>query len=203
MAVIFGLLLAGEFLWRKTKAKNEFTRKFIHITVGSFVAFFPYFLSSHEIKFISGAFLVAVLFSRYFNIFKSIHSVKRLTEGEFWFALTVLALAFSPIEAGVFTVSLLTMSLADGFAAIIGTHYGKSTQYRIMGSTKSVIGTFTFFLVSGFLMVIYSYLTIGPTVTPWFVLVAFVATGLENISYRGVDNLTVPLAVAGLLYIIQ
>jgi dolichol kinase len=199
---IFTLLVISELWWRKTKVRNEFTRKFVHISVGTFVAFFPYFLTTDEIKIISGAFLVCVLISKYFNLFKAIHSVQRLTDGEFWFALTVLLLAVLPFDSGIFTVSLLVMSLADGFAGVVGSHFGKSNEYKVLGCTKSLAGTATFFVISCTLLVGYSYFTVGQTVTAWFVGISLLATVLENFSKRGIDNLTVPMSVACLLYLL-
>jgi len=37
--IIFCILLMSEFGWRKRRFNNEFGRKFVHIAVGSFVAF--------------------------------------------------------------------------------------------------------------------------------------------------------------------
>ena len=75
----------------------------------------------------------------------------------------------------------------------------KQISIKYLGSQKDIAGTLTFLIVSVILLVGYSYLTKGPTVTLWFIGVSLVATVLENISYKGIDNITVPLSVAGLL----
>ncbi len=146
--VVLALLLVSEFWWRKQHLRGEFTRKFVHITVGSFVAFWPYFLSPNQIKLLSVAFILAAAASKYFHIFRAIHSVQRPTWGEFWFAITVGLLAFVVHHPHIYTAALLEMSLADGLAAVVGTRFGNGQRYMVFGSPKSVIGTLTFFVTS-------------------------------------------------------
>lgn len=204
--VVFVLLLVNE-VWSRRQPPHsarhlhgEFNRKFVHITVGSFVAFWPYFLTMTDIKLLSAAFLIVVALSRYFNIFKAIHSVQRPTWGEFWFALVVGGLAFvAPQHPHVYTAALLEMALADGLAAVIGTHYGNRYRYVVFGSPKSVIGTLTFFIVSCAILAGYALMSASVLSLPVLLLVALAATVLENISAHGLDNLVVPLFVAGAL----
>lgn len=207
--VVFALLLFNEAWSRRQRPHSlrhlhgEFNRKFAHITIGSFVAFWPYFLSVTDIMLLSAAFLVVVALSRYFNIFKAIHSVQRPTWGEFWFALVVGGLAFiAPQHPHIYTAALLEMALADGLAAVIGTHYGNRYRYVVLGSPKSIIGTLTFFVVSCAILVGYAVMSTSVLSPSLLLLVALIATVLENISVRGLDNLIVPLFVAGVLLLL-
>jgi dolichol kinase len=43
---------------------------------------------------------------------------------------------------------MLHVALADGFAAIIGTKYGRAWAYKVFGQTKTIIGSMTFWVVS-------------------------------------------------------
>jgi dolichol kinase len=197
---VFILLLIGEAWWRRRQPHGEFTRKFVHITVGSFVAFWPYFLTPTDIKLLSMAFLAGTALSRYLNIFRAIHSVQRPTLGEFWFALVVGLLAFDLSQPHIFTVALLEMSLADGLAAVIGTRFGNGSRYTVFGSPKSVVGTATFFIVS--CLILGGYAAATPSVVSPALLipsVSLVATILENVAVRGLDNLVIPLFVAASL----
>lgn len=197
---IFVVLVANEIWWHTSRVHGEVSRKFVHITVGSFVAFWPYFLSSDQIKLLSLAFILVVLISKYLGVFRAIHSVQRPTLGEVWFAVTVGVLAFSVDQHPyVYTVALLHMSLADGLAAIVGTHYGSSSRYRVLGHAKSLAGTAAFFAVSLCLLV--SYAMYVPGVLPFVAIpiIALVASMLENIAVQGLDNLLVPLFVGGVL----
>jgi phytol kinase len=201
VAVVLLLLLLSELLWRKRHVNPELTRKFAHITIGTFVAFWPFFLSWNQIKILSLAFLVVVLLSQYFKIFQAIHSVQRPTWGEIFFAVAVGALAFMvPSDhKGIYVAALLQMSLADGFAAVLGTLYGKNNRYEILSYPKSMVGTLAFFALS--LAILLGYVWFSGAVMPiWHALaLAIGATALENIFVRGLDNLAIPLFVAILL----
>lgn len=197
--VVLVLLLTSELWWRKHDKHGEFSRKFVHITVGSFVAFWPYFLTPHQIMFLSLAFLAGVLTSRYLNIFQAIHSVQRPTLGEFWFALVVGLLALITNHPHVYTAALLVMAMADGLAAVVGTHYGKKQRYQVFGSAKSVIGTVTFFVTTCLILTGYIITTQDALAWPLVLPIALVATTLENAAVRGLDNLLVPLFIAGAL----
>ncbi len=198
--LVFGVLVLSEIWWRKQQLHGEFSRKFVHITVGSFVAFWPYFLTPTEIKLLSLGFLVVSALSKYFNIFLAIHSVQRPTWGEFWFALVVGLMAFNLDHPHIYTVALLEMSLADGLAAVIGTYYGNRHRYTVFGSAKSILGTLTFFVTSVCILSVFYIVTPGVS-APLLLITAIsvVATILENVAVRGFDNLVIPLFVAAAL----
>ncbi|CAN5150053.1 SEC59/DGK1/VTE5 family protein [soil metagenome] len=194
--VVFILIMLSEFWWRKHPQPNELSRKFVHITVGSFVAFWPYFLSWTQIIILSVAFLVVVGASKYFRIFKAIHSVQRPTWGELFFALAVGIIAIVTDTKEIYTVALLQMSLADGLAAIVGLRFGTGTRYKVFGSTKSIAGTATFFIVSFSLLVVFASVTDSYAPLGYLVALAAVTSLIENLGVFGLDNLMVPLVVA-------
>jgi len=198
VAAVFALLVFNELWWRKTEP-TELSRKFIHITVGSFVAFWPFFLSWHQIIGLSVAFFIGVVASKYLHIFKAIHSVQRPTWGELFFAAAVGIIAYVTNSKGVYAAALLQMSLADGLAAIVGLRYGKKTQYKVLGSTKSIVGTATFFVVSFTLLAGYSVLSGAALPLALIAGLAFTASLIENLGIYGTDNLLVPLAVGWML----
>lgn len=199
IVVVFLLLLIGELWWRKQKLNTEFTRKFVHITVGTFVAFWPFFLSWNEIRLLSVAFLVVVGASKQMKLFRAIHTVQRPTWGELFFALAVGAITFMTHNKWVYATALLQMSLADGFAAVVGTHYGQRFRYIIFGHAKSLLGTATFFAVSATILVVFSHSS-GQHLTNTFIFdLAIIASMIENLGVAGLDNLLVPVVVAGAL----
>ena len=196
--IIFILLVINEWWWRSRKIHDEFSRKFVHITVGSFVAFWPYFLSWNEIRILSLMFLVVVGISKYFKVFKAIHSVTRPTWGEVYFALAVGLVTFVTHRPVIYAAALLQMSLADGLAAIIGTKYGAGTSYKVFGNRKSLVGSACFLLVSYIIVLSVSVFTLHIAI-PWCLIIATSAAVLENIGFKGLDNLLVPLFVAAAL----
>jgi phytol kinase len=197
--VVFILLLGNEMWWRKHAVHSELSRKFIHVTVGSFVAFWPYLLTWREMQLLSLAFLIIVTVSKHLNVFQAIHSVQRPTWGEIFFALAVGLITFMTHDKAIYAASLLQMSLADGLAAMIGTRYGNRQKYLIFGYTKSLLGTLTFFIVS--LLILFGlsqYSHVHLHAGSLFGISAM-ATIIENIAIGGLDNLLVPVSVALLL----
>src|SRR5665213_2636370 len=148
MLAVFVILVCNELWWRARVVHSEFSRKFVHITVGSFVAAWPFFLSWHEIEGLSLAFLVVVSASKFLKVFQAIHSVQRPTWGELFFAVSVGMVALITHNKWIYAAALLQMALADGMAAIIGVQYGNRQKYLVFGHPKSVAGTLTFFIVS-------------------------------------------------------
>jgi phytol kinase len=196
VTVVFVLLCVSELWWRGSRVHTELSRKFVHITVGSFVAFWPFFLTWHQIELLSLAFLIAVTISKYLHIFNAIHSVQRPTWGELFFAIAVGLVAFITHDKWIYMTALLQMSLADGLAAIIGLRYGKKHKYLVFGQVKSIIGTFTFFLVSLATLLVYIHFgDIHEHIVPVLSL-AMIASLFENLGALGLDNLFVPLLIA-------
>lgn len=195
LAIIAMLLFANEWLWRHHKRHDEFSRKLIHMSVGSFAAFWPYFLSWTQIMVLSLLLVAGVLVSKKLKVFKAIHSVPRPTWGELLFAAAIgLTALFEPPRA-VYALALLHLSLADGLAAVVGVRYGAKThsRYHIFGAAKSVVGTVTFMAVSWILLIGFLLLTGYQMNALQLWGLALAATALENIGLYGLDNLLVPL----------
>jgi len=198
--VVFLILMSSEIGWRRHWLKGEIGRKFVHVLVGSFVAFWPFFMSWTEIRALSLAFLVVVVISDRLKIFKAIHSVQRPTFGEICFALVVGMLTLVTSSKGIYAASLLQMSLADGFAAIVGTRYGSNNKYHLLSHTKSVVGTLAFIITSATILAGYSAFSVhGPLAPGTAIFGVLGAAALENIGLFGLDNLIVPLFIGVLL----
>lgn len=189
------LLGINELWWRHHREPDELSRKFVHIVAGSFVAFWPYFLSWNQIRVLALAAFIIVAVSKRFNVFKTIHTATRPTWGEAFFALAVGLTTFVTHNPAVYVTALLQMSLADGLAAVIGTKYGVGNDYSVLGAKKSLAGSATFLFVSYIILLSLSLFSTHVAI-PWCLTIAFVATILENIGLRGSDNLLVPMFVA-------
>jgi phytol kinase len=196
---VFVILIANELLWRKKTVHGEFSRKFVHVSVGSYVAFWPFYLSWDQIRLVGLLFLIAVVISKTLNIFEAIHSVQRPTWGEACFALAVISVTFITQNKDIYAASLLQMSLADGLAAIIGIRYGGKYSYIILNHTKSIIGTLTFFIVSLLVLIGFKQFSATNIDISTLALISLGASLLENIAVLGLDNLLVPLFVALLI----
>jgi phytol kinase len=193
--IVFILLCASEVLWRFHHLHPEYVRKFVHITVGSLVAFWPFFLTRREIVALSVAFIAVLATAKYLNIFRAIRSVQRPTWGEAFFAIAVGSLTDITHDAWIYAAALLHMGLADGLAAVLGTRFGRRTRYSVFGSEKSIVGTLAFLGVSSLILVGYATFA-HADVSAWFMVIVAGAGLLENIMGRGSDNLVVPVYVA-------
>ena len=111
----------------------------------------------------------------------------------------MVALSFGPdavpVHAGL--IAILVMGYGDGLAAVIGTAYGKHPL--VFG--KSVEGTVAMFVAS-FAVTAIAMLVVAPA--GWLLsalVVAVVATAVELVTPKGLDNLSVP-GVAFLAYLL-
>jgi phytol kinase len=167
----------------------------VHIAVGVFVAFWPFFLSWRQIQLLSLSFVIVISISVKFNIFRSIHAVKRGVLGEVLFAIVIGMLAVIVTNKWIFAASMLQLSLADGLAAIVGLGWGEHNTYKILGHHKSLAGSLAFFFCSVLIMI--GYVAVSPatadvTTLLWLPIIATIA---ENLAVNGTDNIVIPLLV--------
>lgn len=206
LGVVFVLLLLAEVLRRRKYIQGEVARKFVHITVGSFVATWMFFMPMYEIRLVCAAFLVVVLIDRKLRIFKSVHSVKRKTIGDIMFPLGIVLTTFVADSSWIFAVAILHLSLGDGFAAIFGQHFQPRFAYALLGQKKSFVGSGVFFAMSVILTAAFLYLapvTVFASALPLLIVLPLATTLLESLSLFGIDNVTVPVFVAMVLSSLQ
>jgi phytol kinase len=195
--VVFAALVVNEWWWRD-RTHGEVSRKAVHISVGKFVAFWPLFLTWRQIEILSLAFVVGVVISQKFQVFRALHSVQRPTWGELFFGLSVGLVAFATHSPAIYVVALLHMSLADGLAAITGVKYGARNAYMVFGARKSLTGTLTFAAVSTLILIGFAVQHHTGFHISYIPLILAAAL-LENVAVRGLDNLMIPLLVAFVL----
>ncbi|HLZ14360.1 MAG TPA: hypothetical protein VKQ34_00015 [Candidatus Saccharimonadales bacterium] len=196
VVAVFLILVFAEYLSRYKGVHSELTRKLVHILVGAFVAFWPFFLSWRAIQLLSVAFLIVVLVSVKLNIFGSIHAVKRNALGEILFALVIGILALIANTKWVFAAAMLNLSVADGLAAVVGLAFGDGSTYRVFGRRKSVAGSLAFFFASLAIMVGYAAFSGASYSAVTIIWLPALAAIAENLAVQGTDNLVIPLLVA-------
>lgn len=203
---VFLLLVLADFLRRKNWIRGEISRKFVHMSVGTFVAFWPFFLTWNEIRIMCAAFIVVVLIDRHLHILKSVHSVKRRTVGDILFPVGIGIATFVSSSPWIFTVAVLHLSLGDGLAAIIGQTKGRNYSYTILRQKKSTAGSVAFWLVSVCItsaLLIFMPEQYENVALPLLFILPIATTMLESLSIFGMDNVTVPVFVAVILSMLQ
>ena len=194
--VTFCILIGAEYLSRSKQIHAELTRKLVHVVVGTFVAFWPFFLTWREIQLLSLAFFLVICISIRLNIFRSIHAVKRGMTGELLFAIVIGLLALISTNEWVFAAAMLHLSLADGMAAIVGLGWGDTNSYKVMGKTKSIAGSVAFLVSSFCILALYGVLAHSTTSFLTILWLPVLATITENVAVNGTDNLVMPMLIA-------
>jgi phytol kinase len=197
-SVFFGSV---EIITKKFKLNKESSRKIVHVLAGIAAACLPFFMSFHEIMWLSLLFIPVMLLSKRINFFSSIHDVKRTTYGEVYFPLAILLTALLFPHRVVYIYGLLVMALSDGFASILGQKYGRHT-FSLLGSHKSYFGSLVFLIIT-LVLGIFALHAIGANsvqVIELSVLLAGLLTISEaGLSY-GLDNLIIPVLASFLLW---
>jgi len=204
--IVFSLLMVAERIKKHKSFNPEIARKFVHITVGSFVAFWPFFMPNSVIYLICAAFIAVDVLTRHFGLFPSIHAIRRKTWGDIMFPVGIAGTLWLANDPWIFTAAILHLSLADGLAALAGERYGKNNAYKILGYKKTFAGNVAFFLVSVSIVLGLIWFEPGAFATiagPTLFLVPIFATTIESIAVRGSDNLLVPLLVTVLFNALQ
>lgn len=198
------LLILGisEILWRKKKLRQEYHRKFVHMGVGLFVAFWPWLISWRAIQLIGLAMAIVVVVDREVRFFKIDRRITRQTFGDLFFALAISLSALLTTNKYFFMIAILHVAVADGLAAIIGQKYGRKWRYKVFGETRSVVGTMAFWLSSLIILGIGLLFVLQPDIYTYAVLLLAlppILSVLENMSILGLDNVVVSMAVLAIL----
>lgn len=205
LVAIVLLLVFNELNYRKFKIKGEFTRKFAHFVSTLAVVPFPYIISSHwYVLILAFIFFVALFVTQYSKQLKSIHDIKRRSVGSYLLPLSIYVtfLVASIHEVKFYYIlPMLILAICDPIAAIMGMNIKKKNQNIIILGTntgKTIIGSSSFFLTSLIICIIALYFNreVFDFKTFWLaVLVSVISTMAELFSWRGSDNLTIPLSV--------
>ncbi len=192
---------------RFAKADPEIVRKIVHIGTGN-VILLAWWLKIPAIAGITASILASAvtLLSYRFPILPGINSVGRRSFGTFFYSMSigVLVAWFWYLQQPHYAaLGILIMAWGDGLAAIIGQRFGKH-KYQLFGGQKSWEGSLTMAIAS---FVICSLILLSVQGNSWQVwiislVVALITTGLETISFAGIDNLTVPLGSAALAFVL-
>lgn len=202
VTLAYGLIFVlVEVLAKKMRPPSEVTRKLSHILAGIGAALLPFVLTFNEIMVLGLLFVPAVYVSMRFNLFRSVHGVKRQTYGEIYFPLAIAACAFLFPDRLFFTYGVLVIGVSDALASLIGQRYGhKKRRSKIV--KKSFAGSLAFFIstvcIGAVLILAFLQAPIINTVI-WSIILAVALTFIEAYAKKGLDNLYVPVAASGLM----
>jgi uncharacterized protein (TIGR00297 family) len=214
-SILFGALLvaigSAEFLRKRYQFSIKITRKFIHIITGIFIAVAPLVLFSKiPLLIISGLFILVNIFASKLHWMPGMHATEKVSYGTVFYPISFFILAFFLWQnhKTILVIAILIMAIADAMAAIVGENIKKPIPYQISGELKSFQGsavmfatTFIITLLGLKLFAQIDNLTVAVTQAIWISgMVAIITTACESISFKGSDNLTVPLGAAFVLH---
>lgn len=190
------------------KSGKEASRKYIHIMLSNWWIIAMIFFDSPLFACICpGLFIIINFISYKYNLIKAMERDEDEKDGlgTVYYAISLFVLAyltFGPLNNTILGLcSIIVMGYADGMAAIIGKAV-KSPSFKIGNTKKTLAGCFTMLIIT--FIIVSGYLVFN-NVAYWFVkaiIISFIVTGVEAVSIKGTDNLTVPLITAGLLFLI-
>jgi phytol kinase len=203
------LLVFNEMAYRQLGLKGEITRKFAHFTATLSTITFPYLFTSHwYVLLMACLFLTLLYVSRNRKYLKSIHDIDRVSVGSYLLPLSIyITFLVSELQQNkfLFILPMFVLAICDPVAGILGINFQRyNYQIRIMRweLKKTWIGSLSFF-VSCFivsLIALYFHRVSFDSETFYIAfIISFVTTLVEMFSWRGTDNLFIPMSVMLLL----
>jgi phytol kinase len=203
---VFAAIGIGEGLRKWQGYSTDFTRKFIHIAVGMWSVGTVLLFENWYFAVIPPLSFVVINYISYRReTFKAMEVGEKGNLGTVYFPISfALIIYFLWARRHLVVASLMPMTWGDALAAILGRPYGRY-KYSIKGFTRSLEGSLTMFLFSWLstFLALLSFSPLGWQLSLLYsFLVAILATAVEAVSIWHVDNLTVPLFSALLLYLL-
>lgn len=173
---------------------NEFLRKGVHAGLAVCFAVLAIYFDKESIIGVGLALFAFLVLFRFSHISSCMHNVPRITFGELFFALGVVASAYLAYpNVHLFQLSMGILAFADTFAALVGMRFGKH-RYTVVDEIRSLEGSLTCFFVSLAILIFFgvSFFTA--------LFFAIMLTSIEAVSLRGSDNLFLPTSVVLLFH---
>lgn len=205
------LLIFNELNYRRLKLKGEFTRKFAHLSATLATVPFPYIFPSHwYVLVLALLFFIVLYFTRKGKLLKSIHDIHRKSIGSYLLPLSIYItfLVSCLLENKfLFILPMLILAISDPIAAILGinitnhngriTIAGKKLNKTWLGSGAFMASSFVISLIALYFKT--GYINMGTLGLA--LIIGIVTTLAELISWRGSDNLSIPLSAALVLVV--
>lgn len=201
-------LLFGTVRALSSQLSAELSRKTVHITMGLICLSFPWIFTDNWPVILLAALAVSALLAVRVipqmnrELGSVLGRVERVSLGEIYFPIAVAAtFVWAQGNHLVYSIPVLMLTLADAMGALIGQSYGKHT-YNTLSGWKSREGSVAFFAVA-FMCIHVPILLFTPVGRAESLLISLLLASLmmlaEAASWRGLDNLFIPLAGCGLL----
>ncbi len=205
--IYIGIIIAiASFCYQKKQFSIEDSRKFVHVGLSNWwliaMLFFDNWIWA---CILPCAFIIFNLLNLKYNFIKGIERPKKQkTLGTVFYcvALTILAVLLFRTEQLKYigAIAILILGYADGLGGLISEYLGK---HEFGFGHKTAEGSFTVFTISFVISyVLFNMLLYSDLALEYSFFIACFATIIELFSVGGIDNLTLPLGVAGVTYLL-
>ncbi|PUB10170.1 hypothetical protein [Yoonia sediminilitoris] len=201
VAVLLGLMAVVRHLAALWHIGPEVQRKLVHIGTGLYAIMLPWlFPDRWPIYMLVGLTLLVMLVLRLPNsgLGRTLHGVERQSYGDFLLAISVgLCLFLAEDQIFLYVLPIAVLTLADAAAALAGSTYG-TRFFKIEEGEKSIEGSTVFFAVTLLIAILCLMLMTGLpplNIIVLSVMVAAFGTFVEAVSWRGFDNMFLPLGL--------
>jgi uncharacterized protein (TIGR00297 family) len=183
------ILITGlvHFCTKKEMIPIELGRKILHLLA---ILICAYVIAHTEARELLGVvFLGAAVLLFYITQQNILLPSDRKSYGIALFPVAFGVLLLSPLSKPAVLLGVLTLGLSDAAAGLIGTKWGLK-KIRFLAEYKSWIGFLAFYVTTVFIAI--AFIGMQPVV----LLLALIPALTELFSYRGSDNLAVPIVTA-------
>lgn len=211
LGCIFLILFAvGECLYHKARLPGNVTRQIIHIGTGLICILFPLWLTNQwYVLILCLSFAILLFLSMKYKLLPSINKIDRNSYGTLLYPLAVyisfISYTYYNNQLLFFYLPVLIMAICDPIAALVGKRFPYGRFY-IRHYTKTFAGSIAFFICSMLLTAIIYHLfpvTLHLPFIEMVFLTAAVSTIAEALSYKGYDNISIPLSVILVLTLVH
>ncbi len=212
MIAISLLLVFNEMIYRRLGLKGEITRKFAHFTATLSTITFPYLFNDHwYVLIMAFAFFILLFASRHRTYLKSIHDIQRISIGSYLLPVSIYLTFLVAHLLGnkfLFILPMLVLAVCDPVAGIMGINLQQyNLKIKLFGYElqKTWLGSISFFVSCFVISIIALYFNQEQISLRIFMIalaVALVSTVTEMLSWKGSDNLFIPLSVLLVLAIL-
>ena len=204
--IAFSLLLTfNEMVYRRLGLNGEITRKFAHFSATLSTITFPYLFTDHwYVLALAVIFFVLLFISRKTTHLKSIHDIKRISIGSYLLPVAIyLTFLVSNLmnDKFLFILPMLVLAICDPVAGIMGINLqGYNYKIRIFNRElqKTWLGSISFFISCFIISIIalyFNHMNLSLETFWLSAIIAVVGTIVEILSWKGSDNLFIPMSV--------
>lgn len=192
------VLFISTIFQKKYKLKEETSRKLVHILVGlSWFIMVYFFDTKFHLVIPPLTFIIINYISYKKDLISSMERTDKNSKGTIYFAVsfTILALitVIYPKFLPFYGIGAMTMTFGDGLAPFVGA---KFNNHHIRNTSKTYSGSLFILITTIIIAMIFNYYYLLGFSLLDYVIIGVLASLLEFIGFKGIDNLSLPIGVA-------